>query len=419
MTARSLLAILIIVGFYLQGCQPEAVKNPEFTKRFLKIYGGADGQSASECIQLKDGGYAVIGTITASDQQQAYLVATEANGDVRWTRTIGSGLFTKGMSMELEPNGDILIACQQTAPTGVTSSLLLTYSPDGSLKSSVDVRRSGSGNLDYAVQRVRRAADGGLCFAGTTNDTVGTGFTGALDTTQFLIFKTNATGLVTHTFARGFTGVDIGMTATQATDGSVFMIGSSRLKPIAGQFQNDMVFIKAALQGDGTIGSNNAPTKSDNQVNPTNPKVELSDARDMVVMSPNEVVIAGNTGDNEIYISRINPLATSNNNLGFIQLPIPGECEVNSIMPTPDGGYILAATGRGNGQGNSGENMLLIKTNRQGVLSWFRAFGGDRDDKGKMAIATPDGGYLLTGTLGFEGIPMICLIKTDQNGFIE
>jgi hypothetical protein len=423
MTARPLFLYTFLIAVLVTGCRPDEVKNPAFSARFIKLFGGPAGQRAMECRQLADGGYALIGTIEAGIDrpQQALLIVTSPEGNERWSRTIGEGALTRGMSMELEANGDILIACQQTKLVGnrnQTSLLMQVYSVDGVLLSSRDVRPAGS-ELNYAVQRVRRAPDGGLCFAGTTNDSTGSKLDNSTirDTAEFLFFKTTAQGVVTHTFARGYTGVDIAMTANQTTEGIILMAGSSRFKLVSNQFTEDMLFLRGELSFDGRMDHNAALNNNSIPVNPDT-QIVINDAVDMSVRSLSENMLAGNASGGRIYLSRINAAGITFNT-AFQILPIPGTCRVRSIMPTPDGGYILAGSGVNTGQGNGGDNMLLIKTDAQGSLVWFRAFGGDRDDEGNMAIPTSDGGYLLAGTLGFEGIPMMCLIKTDPNGFID
>ena len=65
---------------------------------------------------------------------------------------------------------------------------------------------------------------------------------------------------------------------------------------------------------------------------------------------------------------------------------------VNSVLPTPDGSYILTATK------NSGEDALLIKTDSEGQEIWRTKFGSNASDEEVFSInPTPDGSYILEG----------------------
>jgi hypothetical protein len=81
-----------------------------------------------------------------------------------------------------------------------------------------------------------------------------------------------------------------------------------------------------------------------------------------------------------------------------------------SITKTPDGGYI--ATGNRNNLspqgGYIGSDLIVIKLNAGGTIAWEKAFGGT----GESVLNTPDGGYLVSGTAGDN----LLLFKLDANG---
>jgi len=72
---------------------------------------------------------------------------------------------------------------------------------------------------------------------------------------------------------------------------------------------------------------------------------------------------------------------------------------LNSIVKTPDGGYITAghrnnftATG-----GYRGTDIVVVKLNAGGTIVWEKYFGGGGDDFAGKVINTADGGYLIAG----------------------
>ncbi len=90
-----------------------------------------------------------------------------------------------------------------------------------------------------------------------------------------------------------------------------------------------------------------------------------------------------------------------------------------SVEQTADRGYIIIGTTESYGAG--GSDIWLIKIDSSGNEQWRRTFGGTMDDYGKAVQQTPDGGYILTGsieTLGLNGIDLL-LIKTNSVGTMQ
>ncbi|HWJ28979.1 MAG TPA: BACON domain-containing carbohydrate-binding protein [Flavisolibacter sp.] len=76
--------------------------------------------------------------------------------------------------------------------------------------------------------------------------------------------------------------------------------------------------------------------------------------------------------------------------------------EANSIIVSPDGGYIIAGLTQSNdgdviGYRGGYSDAWVLKLNESGTIIWQRSLGGSNDDQGNSVIATTDGSYLLAG----------------------
>jgi hypothetical protein len=90
----------------------------------------------------------------------------------------------------------------------------------------------------------------------------------------------------------------------------------------------------------------------------------------------------------------------------------------NSIQPTFDGGYIMAAT-----KWNTGGqyDMSLIKIDSTGELMWTKIYGSILFTQGSFAEQTNDGGYIVAGLSqpGMAGAYLIYIVKTDSAGILQ
>ena len=82
-----------------------------------------------------------------------------------------------------------------------------------------------------------------------------------------------------------------------------------------------------------------------------------------------------------------------------------------NMQETKDGGIILSGLTNSFGAGNN--DILLIKTDANGIIQWAKAYGDTANQfgYGHCLQQTSDGGYIVTGAGGF-------LLKTDSIGTI-
>ncbi|MBK6484565.1 MAG: T9SS type A sorting domain-containing protein [Chitinophagaceae bacterium] len=102
----------------------------------------------------------------------------------------------------------------------------------------------------------------------------------------------------------------------------------------------------------------------------------------------------------------------------------------NEIRETADGGFLVAGYARssdGDVTGNHGsDDAWLVKFDASGTLEWQKCLGGTDSDYANSILQTPDGGYIIAGSTssdngdvsGSHGSSDIWLVKTDASGNI-
>ncbi len=66
---------------------------------------------------------------------------------------------------------------------------------------------------------------------------------------------------------------------------------------------------------------------------------------------------------------------------------------------------------------NTDKDLWVIKTDKDGLLIWDKAFGGKQNDEGYDVVSTSDGGYIFAGyTWSFGKSQQIYIVKTDLYG---
>jgi hypothetical protein len=86
----------------------------------------------------------------------------------------------------------------------------------------------------------------------------------------------------------------------------------------------------------------------------------------------------------------------------------------NSVLPTSDGGYILA--GYTFSEDTWSRDAWLIKTNSEGNVLWMKTFGRGYIDEARSIQPTNDGGFVLGGVTNSFGDGNAWMIRTDGEG---
>lgn len=90
----------------------------------------------------------------------------------------------------------------------------------------------------------------------------------------------------------------------------------------------------------------------------------------------------------------------------------------NSIQQTSDGGFIITGSTNSVDSDLRNSNLLLIKTDENGNITWSRDYGGVSYEVGSSVIQTMNGGYIVAGITGSYGAGEgdVFIIRTTFNG---
>jgi len=183
---------------------------------FAKTYGGTDLDWASSVQQTSDGGYIVAG-YTASfgaSSWDIFLIKTDANGNIQWAKTYGGTDEDRAHSVQQTSDGGHIVAgVTFSFGTGYSDAFLVKTDANGNI---VWAKTYGGTYSDYAYS-VQQTSDGGYIVAGHTNS-FGAGYD------AFLV-KTDANGNIVWAKIYGGTDDDIAYSVQQTSDSGYIVAG--------------------------------------------------------------------------------------------------------------------------------------------------------------------------------------------------
>jgi hypothetical protein len=119
---------------------------------------------------------------------------------------------------------------------------------------------------------------------------------------------------------------------------------------------------------------------------------------------------------NDLFIMKIN---SSGDTLWSKIYGGSGDEIMNSMIPTKDGGYMMAGITNSFGAGDY--DILLTKTDSSGNLLWSKSYGNIYTDNVGDIVQASDGGYLVCGLSKFSGsgVYFASLMKVDGSGSVQ
>ena len=321
---------------------------------WTKTYGG-DSYDVGYCVQeTSDGGYIIVGYTYSfgAGESDVYLIKTDSNGNVLWTKTFGGASYDMGYSVqETSDGGYVITGYTDSFGAGGSDVYLIKTDSNGNIAWT----RTYGGSSSEAGYSVRKTPDGGYIIAGYTYS-FGSGWD------DVYLIKTDSNGDTLWTKTYGGSVADGGKKVEVTPDGGYIIAGYTESY---GAGDADIYLIKTDSIGDTvwtkTYGGEN---------------YEISEA--VYVTSDRGYIIAGYTesygeGDFDIYLIKTDSVGDT------IWTKTYGGDSTDvsfSVIESSDGGYVVAGYTKSYGSGGADVYLLKIK----GVV-----------------LSTPNGGELWAG----------------------
>jgi hypothetical protein len=385
---------------------------------FVKFIGDSFDQEGRQVIESADGTLYIIGTTTPSDTNDSiYLVKTQANGDVIWSKTYGApNKNCHGASLQFAGEGLVLLGSSIAEDLQTSELMLLKTNLDGdtlwteyhnidsetnnNLGSYVHVLEDGSGYLLLGTSVKTVGTDTYMVFAKTTID-------GKLDGSQ-----------ATWYAKEGLDGIN-SVNKVIEWDGKYVFVGSSTVITSGAEEQSGVNAIVFLVSPNGVIGAKKtfggdlgddygydiAQLPNGNfvllgiQVTQSAPE-----RRDVFLVELEDTPISDPIGKHFGYVEDVvDPIL--NLNAGY------------SLVANADN--TLTVCGSFNTGGENGEDMFILKVGADFTTEWYKTFGSTSEETAVSVIQTADGGFITSGTAGIDKNNMISLIKVTANGELK
>ncbi|MCC6012044.1 T9SS type A sorting domain-containing protein [Candidatus Caldipriscus sp.] len=371
--------------------------NPLSATSFAKTYGGIGYDFSYSVQQTSDGGYIVAGATSSfgAGSGDIILIKTDANGNISWAKTYGRAGWDEARSVQQTSDGGYIVAGRTNSfGAGSYDIILIKTNANGNISWAKTY-----GGTDYEeASSVQQTSDGGYIVAGRTYSFGAGGY-------DIILIKMNANGNISWAKTYGGTDYEEASSVQQTSDGGYIVAGATSSFGAGGY---DIILIKTDANGNISWAKTYGGTDWDF-------------ASSVQQTSDGGYIVAGYTysfgaGSYDIILIKTD----ANGNISWAKTyGRAGWDEARSVQQTSDGGYIVAGYTYSFGAGSY--DIILIKTDANGNISWAKTYGGTDWDEARSVQQISDGGYIVAGrTYSFSvGSDDIFLIKTDANGDIR
>ncbi|MEZ5013719.1 MAG: MopE-related protein [Chitinophagales bacterium] len=415
-----------IIDEGLISCDP----GPELL--FEHAYGGEGPDYITDMHATVDGGY-IIGGYTASQtgdfdtnygEEDYFLIKTDASGNLQWQKTYGgSGRDVLHSVYQTADGGFIVGGESLSGATGVKTEpsygsfdlWILKLDALGNIIWQKDI----GGNLSDSKGLVIPTSDGGYMIQASSSSGI-SGLKTEMNygSSDYWVIKLDATGNIVWQNTIGGSGFDVATSVIETSDGN-FLLGGYSRSGISGEKTNpnygsdDYWVIKINATGSILWQQDLGGSNTDDLSSMT----ESGDGN-YIVVGNSSSGISGNKTEASIssdyWLVKLN--ANTGGVIGQRDIQAEGYDKCNSIVRTPDNGYLLlgySASEAGfeknepaqnaywdwdlGGSFYAGYDYWLIKIDSITQIEWQMDLGGGGDDIGISVAMHADGSFAIAG----------------------
>ncbi|MDD5531028.1 MAG: T9SS type A sorting domain-containing protein [bacterium] len=395
---KYLLVFLIIAGTDLFASAPDTL--------WTRTFGGTDTDLGYSVRQTSDSGFIIAGWTESfgAGRSDVYLIKTNSSGNTLWTKTYGGSNDDFSKSVLQTSDGGYVIVGGTSSYGNADAYLIKTDSSGDTLWTKT---YGGTywerGN---SVQSTSSGIDGYIIVGETSSFGAGIPLY-----SNVYIVRTNLLGDTLWTKIYGGIYNDYGCSIQQTRDKGFIIVGETF--PL-GTNDGDIYLIRIDSLGDTLWTKTFGGTSFDESH-----AVQQTMDGGFIVAGTTLSFGPGAPNYCDVYLIRTDSLGDTLwiKNFGGTKGDM-GE----SVLQTPDSGFIIAGATTSFGVGTSTHsNIYLIKTNSSGDTLWTKSFGGDTTEFTSSIQQTFDGGFIIAGwTTSFgEGGDDIYLVRLGKETGIE
>ncbi|MEO0141407.1 MAG: hypothetical protein ABIM88_07680 [candidate division WOR-3 bacterium] len=341
---------------------------------FAMAYGGPGSDYAYSLIRTGDRGFALVGATYSGGAGGADLlvIRLDSIGNIVWAKAYGGPGNDLGYSVAEMPDGGLAIVGEtRSFGSGGLDILVIRTDPTGNILWA----RTYGGPLDDQAQSVIVTADSGFAITGISRSYgAGNG--------DCILLRLNSNGALSWARAYGGSGLDLGASIIESSDGGFLVAGYAFVGGL--DEQADIMVIKTNSSGGVSWARLYGGPSSDY-------------ARGASETSSGDFIVAGSTysfgsGEYDFMVMKINPSGS------IIWARSFGDLDMDyaqGVVSTPEGGCVVVGQTQNYGAGLN--DFMFLRLDSYGSLFWARTFGGPNADYPKAIVPTSDGGFAIAG----------------------
>ncbi|OGF63622.1 MAG: hypothetical protein A2Y62_00920 [Candidatus Fischerbacteria bacterium RBG_13_37_8] len=363
---------------------------------WAKVYGlyGVNSYEFSRAIIPGHDGTYIIVCLSFNDELDFGVVNIDTFGNIIWQKSFGGKDYDGAERIQRTLDGGYVV-------TGIT----LSYGAGSSDFWVTKLDKSGSiiwqntygGDDNDEQTSVVITKDNGIVISGVSSYSFGIG-------TDAWIIKLNKNGNISWQKIYGMPDSDGPHEIIATSDGGLIMAGYTSREVVVGTAWIVKLDINGNIQWEKSYERGRGES-----------------ARSIVETNDGGYLVGGMTGGNkrgaaDIWILKLD---VSGNIIWQRAYGGSDDDIIDSIVDTPDNGYIILADTKSFGAG--AWDILLFKIDDSGNVVWQRTFGDVFRDSASQISKAHDGGYIITGITDNLNLPNYhtLILKITEDGTIE